>query len=135
MFWKLEKRNISDQDWKICRSRSCFVDPCSRVDPDCFAPINVYLWKKTRLRVLFVVVDFFFIWGSQMFFKLLQNHFQWISSRIAPSSKGKNPAWEWGWFSMKCCTRYASVNKGTVAKLAPLTQTMYVLHIVNYTLG
>ena len=38
------------------------MDPCSRVDPDCFAPINVYLWKKkTRLRVFFVVVDFFFI--------------------------------------------------------------------------
>ena len=36
---------------------------------------------------------------------------------------------------MNCSTRYASVNTGTVAKLAPPMQTMYVLHIVNYRFG
>ena len=35
---------------------------------------------------------------------------------------------------MNCCTWYASVNKGTVAKVTPPMQAMYVLHIVNYTL-
>ena len=34
---------------------------------------------------------------------------------------------------MNCCTRYASVNEGTVAKVTPPMQAMYA-YIVNYTL-
>ena len=71
------------------------MDPCSRVDPDCFPPINVYLWKKKHGLECFLLLLIFFSFEDP---KCFSNCYRIISnesrSRTAPSSKGKNPAWE-----------------------------------------